>query len=162
MPAAWPVEIGLRFSCSKEEMAKPKSRLPEEAVVLVVEDNPANFALTARLLAYVGVKQSEWKTTGWGVVEYAENMGRVDLILMDIRLPVEDGYEALKQIRAHPKLKDTLVVPVTALGGPSEMERARAAGFDGFLAKPLDVKKFPDQIRRILRGEEVWEADPKG
>jgi two-component system cell cycle response regulator DivK len=133
---------------------------PEGAHILVVEDNPANFALTARLLAYTGIQQPEWKTTGWGVVEYAEQMGRVDLILMDLRLPVEDGYEALKQIRSHPELKDTLVVPVTALGSTAEMERARAAGFDGFLAKPLDVRKFPDQIRRILRGEPVWEADP--
>lgn len=132
---------------------------PEDARILVVEDNPSNFALTARLLAYTGVKHPEWKTTGWGVVEYAEQMERVDLILMDLRLPVEDGYEALRQIRAHPELKDTLVVPLTALGSVTEMERAREAGFDGFLAKPLDARKFPDQIRRILRGEAIWEAD---
>ncbi len=132
---------------------------PEDARILVVEDNPSNFALTARLLAYTGVKHPEWKTTGWGVVEYAEQMERVDLILMDLRLPVEDGYEALRQIRAHPELKDTLVVPLTALGSVTEMERAREAGFDGFLAKPLDARKFPDQIRSILRGEEIWEAD---
>jgi two-component system cell cycle response regulator DivK len=132
---------------------------PEDAHILVVEDNPANFALTARLLAYSGVKNPEWKTTGWGVVEYAEQMGRVDLILMDIRLPVEDGYEALRQIRAHPELGCTLVVPVTALGSLVEMKRARKAGFDGFLAKPLDAKKFPEQIRTILRGEAVWVAD---
>jgi two-component system cell cycle response regulator DivK len=133
---------------------------PEDAQVLVVEDNPASFALTARLLAYTGVQQPEWKTTGWGVVEYAEQMGRVDLVLMDLRLPVEDGYEALRHIREHPRLRDTLVVPVTALGSSAEMEKAREAGFDGFLAKPLDVRKFPDQIRKILRGEPVWEAEP--
>jgi two-component system cell cycle response regulator DivK len=132
---------------------------PEDAQILVVEDNPANFALTARLLAYTGVKNPEWKTTGWGVVEYAEQMGRVDLILMDIRLPVEDGYEALRQIRAHPELGNTLVVPVTALGSLAELERARKAGFDGFLAKPLDAKKFPEQIRAILRGDAVWVAE---
>ena len=132
---------------------------PEDAQVLVVEDNAANFALTARLLAYTGVKNPEWKTTGWGVVEYAEQMGRVDLILMDIRLPVEDGYEALRQIRAHPELGETTVVPVTALGSLAEMERARKAGFDGFLAKPLDAKRFPEQIRKILRGDQVWIAD---
>ena len=132
---------------------------PEDAQILVVEDNAANFALTARLLAYTGVRNPEWKTTGWGVVEYAEQMGRVDLILMDIRLPVEDGYEALRQIRAHPELGDTLVVPVTALGSLQEMERARKAGFDGFLAKPLDAKKFPEQIRAILKGKAVWVAD---
>ncbi|KPK04352.1 MAG: hypothetical protein AMJ56_17690 [Anaerolineae bacterium SG8_19] len=143
-------------------MSDRKPVEPEDAFVLVVEDNPANFALTARLLAFTGVRHPEWKTTGWGVVEYAEQMGRVDLILMDLRLPVEDGYEALRQIRAHPKLKDTIVVPVTASGSVKEMEKAKKAGFDGFLAKPLDAKKFPDQIRKILRGEPVWAADPEG
>jgi len=135
---------------------------PEDAHILVVEDNPSNFALTARLLAYTGVKHPEWKTTGWGVVEYAEQMVRVDLILMDLRLPVEDGYEALRQIRAHPELSDTLVVPLTASGSVTEMEKAREAGFDGFLAKPLDAKRFPEQIRSILRGEPVWAADGGG
>jgi two-component system, cell cycle response regulator DivK len=141
------------------EMGDRKPIEPENAHVLVVEDNPANFALTARLLAYTGVQQPEWKTTGWGVVEYAEQMEQVDLILMDLRLPVEDGYEALRRLREHPRLKDTLIVPVTALGSVEEMERAKAAGFDGFLAKPLDVRRFPDQIRKILQGEEVWEPD---
>jgi two-component system cell cycle response regulator DivK len=140
-------------------MAPKKPINPEDAIILVVEDNPSNFALTARLLAYTGVKQPQWKTTGWGVVDFAEQMGQVDLILMDLRLPVEDGYAALRQIRAHPKLKNTLVVPVTALGSVSEMEKARDAGFDGFLAKPLDARRFPEQIRSILRGEPVWEAD---
>jgi two-component system cell cycle response regulator DivK len=143
-------------------MSKRKPIEPEDACVLVVEDNPANFALTARLLAYTGIKHPEWKTTGWGVVEYAEQMGRVDLILMDLRLPVEDGYEALRQIRAHPTLSDTLVVPLTGLGSVSEMEKAREAGFDGFLAKPLDPRRFPDQIRRVLRGEPVWDAERTG
>ena len=132
---------------------------PADAQVLVVEDNAANFALTARLLAYSGVKNPKWRTTGWGVVEFAEQMGRVDLILMDIRLPVEDGYGVLRQIRAHTKLRETIVVPVTALGSRVEMERARMAGFDGYLAKPLDAKCFPEQIRRILGGEPVWVSD---
>jgi len=140
-------------------MSKREPIDPEDACVLVVEDNPANFALTARLLAYTGVKHPQWKTTGWGVVEYAEQMGRIDLILMDLRLPVEDGYEALRQIRSHPNLSETLVVPLTAMGSVSEMQKAREAGFDGFLAKPLDARRFPDQIRRILRGEPVWDAD---
>ena len=134
---------------------------PKEASVLVVEDNPANFALMARLLAFTGVGRSEWKTSGWGVVEFAEKMGRIDLVLMDLRLPVENGYDALRQIRANSLLKDTMVVLVTAHGSFAEMERAREAGFDGFIAKPLNVREFPEQIRAILRGEEVWAADSK-
>ncbi len=132
---------------------------PNEANVLVVEDNPTNFALMARLLAYVGVRTSEWKTSGWGVVDFAEKMERVDLVLMDLRLPIEDGYDALRQIRNSEKLKDTIVVLVTAHGSFEEMERAQKAGFDGFIAKPLNVKDFPEQVRAILEGEEIWVAD---
>jgi two-component system cell cycle response regulator DivK len=137
------------------------SRVPieiKDAHVLVVEDNVPNFVLVARLLAYMGIQRCEWKTTGWGVVDFANTMPRVDLILMDLRLPHEDGYEALKQLRQHPTLRDTLVVVVTAQGSATEMHKAREAGFDGFLSKPLDADRFPEQIRRILQGEQVWDA----
>ncbi|MCI0394861.1 MAG: response regulator [Chloroflexi bacterium] len=130
---------------------------PEEAHVLVVEDNVPNFVLIARLLAYMGVQRCEWKTTGWGVVDFANTMPKVDLVLMDLRLPHEDGYEALAQIRSNPRLRDTLVVVVTAQASSVEMQKAREAGFDGFLSKPLDADKFPEQIRQILQGESVWD-----
>lgn len=140
-------------------MADPQHNkvAPEDAHILVVEDNVANFVLVARLLAFAGIKNCEWKTTGWGVVEFAKTMPQVDLILMDLRLPHEDGYAALQQLREDPQLADTAVVVVTAQVTAAEMQKARAAGFDGFLAKPLDVDNFPDQIYKILRGEEVWD-----
>lgn len=134
-----------------------KTVAPEDAHVLVVEDNVPNFVLVARLLAYMGIQKCEWKTTGWGVVEFAKTMPKVDLILMDLRLPHEDGYEALQQIRSDPALRDTLVIVVTAQASPTEMQKARQAGFDGFLSKPLDADVFPEQVRRILSGESVWE-----
>jgi CheY-like chemotaxis protein len=134
-----------------------KSVNPTDAHILVVEDNVSNFVLIARLLAFMGVQKCEWKTTGWGVVDFANTMQRVDLILMDLRLPHEDGYEALSQIRKDETLKDTLVVVVTAHGSSQEMKKAREAGFDGFLVKPLDADQFPEQIRQILNGEPVWD-----
>jgi len=129
---------------------------PEEAIVLVVEDNVANFVLIARMLGYMGI-HCEWKTSGYEVVEYADTLPRVDLILMDIRLPYEDGYSALRKIRSSPTLKDTLVVAVTAEASREQINKAKAAGFDGFIGKPLDPDRFPDQIRRVLNGEPVWE-----
>jgi two-component system cell cycle response regulator DivK len=101
----------------KESSANARETVdPKEAYVLVVEDNVSNFVLIARLLAFVGVRQCEWKTTGWGVVDFANTMKRVDLILMDLRLPHEDGYEALHQVRVNKGLRDTLVVAETAHG----------------------------------------------
>lgn len=131
---------------------------PRDAHILVVEDNVPNFVLIARMLAYMGVQRCEWKTTGWGVVDFANTMPQVDLILMDLRMPHEDGYDALRQIRDHPRLKETIVVAVTAHGSGEEIRKAKEAGFDGFLNKPLDPDRFPDQIRRVLQGESIWET----
>ena len=135
---------------------EPKSEVPKGATVLVVEDNVANFVLIARMLGYMGI-HCEWKTSGYEVVEYADSLPRLDLVLMDIRLPYEDGYGALKKIRSSPNLKDTLVIAVTAEASVKQINKARAANFDGFIGKPLDPDRFPDQIHRILNGENVWE-----
>jgi two-component system cell cycle response regulator DivK len=110
------------------------------------------------MLGYMGI-HCEWKTSGYEVVEYADTLPRLDLILMDIRLPYEDGFGALRKIRSSPKLRDTKVVAVTAEASVEQMNKSRASGFDGFLGKPLDPDRFPDQIRRILEGEPVWEVD---
>ncbi|MBK8421795.1 response regulator [Candidatus Villigracilis saccharophilus] len=74
--------------------------------VLVVEDNVSNFVLIARMLGYLGI-HCEWKTSGYEVVEYADTLPRLDLILMDIRLPYEDGYGALKKIRASERFQNS-------------------------------------------------------
>lgn len=130
---------------------------PEAATVLVIEDNPSNFILIARLLAYLGVKQCEWKASGWQVREFTETLPHVDLILTDIFLPERDGYQVLELLRSDPRFKETLIVAVTADASQTNMERARQAGFDGFIGKPLDPDRFPEQVRRILKGEAVWE-----
>ena len=124
--------------------------------VLVVEDNVSNFVLIARMLGYMGI-HCEWKTSGYEVVEYADSLPRLDLILMDIRLPYEDGFAALQKIRSAPNLKKTRVVAVTAEASAEQMRKAREANFDGFIGKPLNPDHFPDQIRQILSGEPVWE-----
>ncbi|MGB2895040.1 MAG: response regulator [Anaerolineales bacterium] len=131
---------------------------PEEITVLIVEDNVSNFVLMARMLDHMGI-HCEWKTSGYEVVEYADTLPEVHLILMDIRLPYEDGYEALRKLRASEALRDIPVVAVTAYASEEQMQRSRTAGFNGFLGKPLDPDRFPSQIRRVLNGEAVWEIE---
>ncbi len=128
----------------------------QEITVLVVEDNVSNFVLIARLLGYLGI-HCEWKTSGYEVVEYADLLPKLDLILMDIRLPYEDGYEALKKIRSSPKLSKIPVIAVTAESSMEQMQKAHAAGFDGFIGKPIDPDRFTTQIQQILNGDPVWE-----
>jgi two-component system cell cycle response regulator DivK len=132
------------------------------AHILVVEDNVHNYVLVARLLAFLGVKHQEWKRSGWQVLEFADSMPRVDLILMDIHIPYEDGYDALAKLRAHPRFADTLIVAVTVEATADNMRRAKAAGFDGFIGKPIDPDRFLEQIKLVLQGQPVWElGSPK-
>jgi two-component system, cell cycle response regulator DivK len=130
--------------------------MKKDAVVLVVEDNVSNFVLVARMLGFLGI-HCEWKTSGYEVVEYADTLPKIDLILMDIRLPYEDGYTALRKIRASTRLQTMPVIAVTAEASQEQMTKAREAGFNGFLGKPLDPDRFQEQIQRIMDGEPVWE-----
>jgi two-component system, cell cycle response regulator DivK len=129
----------------------------QEAHILIVEDNLSNFSLMARLLAFQGMTHCEWKTCGSQVVEFAATQARLDLILMDIYLPGEDGYQVLGKLRAQPQFADTLIVAVTAEATPDNLQRARQAGFDGFIGKPISSTRFPEQICKILHGKAVWE-----
>jgi two-component system, cell cycle response regulator DivK len=126
--------------------------------VLIVEDNVRNYALLARLLSFMGVKKTEWRRSGWQVLEFAKDaLPQVDLILLDIHLPEEDGYRVLTRLREDKRFCSTRVVAVTADVSDVNLSRAKTVGFDGFLAKPINVDLFPDQIRRILNGELVWD-----
>jgi len=138
---------------------KRKPIKPADAVILIVEDSLNNFILMTRLLAFLGIKKCEWKASGWQVLEFAETLGEVDLVLMDIALPEADGYEALASLRQHPRFKDVPIVAVTADISVENYTKAQQAGFDGFVGKPLDPDRFPNQVRRVLRGEEVWERE---
>jgi two-component system, cell cycle response regulator DivK len=133
-----------------------KGGIPHDATVLVVEDNVSNFVLVARMLGFLGI-HCEWKTSGFEVVEYADTLPRLDLILMDIRLPYEDGYSALRKIRQSPNFRNVPVIAVTAEASVEQINKARQAGFNGFLGKPLDPDKFPDQIQHILAGDPIWD-----
>ena len=130
----------------------------KHATILIVEDNVSNFVLMARMLNHVGAR-CEWKTSGYEVAEYAATLPHIDLILMDIRLPYEDGFEALRKLRRMEALRHIPVAAVTAYATEDLMARARQAGFEGFISKPLDADRFPDQVNKVLRGEPVWECN---
>lgn len=116
-----------------------------------------NTVLISRLLDFMQVRGYLWKASGWQVLEIAEELPRVDLILLDMHLPQEDGYEVLAKVRSDPRFAETRVVAVTAESSPQAMKQAKQAGFDGFLGKPIDPSRFPTQISDILQGRAVWD-----
>lgn len=142
---------------NQNKAATTQQKAGEKVVnVLVVEDHASNFFLISRLLEPQKY-HCEWKTSGFEVVEFADLLQKIDLILLDIMLPYEDGYSAFKKIRQSAKLSQIPIIAVTALSSEKELNKAKLTGFNGFIGKPLDPDKFPRQVAKVLAGESVWE-----
>jgi two-component system cell cycle response regulator DivK len=128
-----------------------------QSVVIVVEDDPLNASLVQKMLKMVGIEQITVCNSGVEVRHAVVNLPNVDLILLDIQLPEEDGFAILHSLRLLPSVDQTKIVAITANVMPAHVERARKAGFDGFLGKPFKIDQFRSQLIRILDGQEVWE-----
>ena len=122
-------------------------------VILVVEDNERNLKLLRDVLEYAGYDVRVARTAEDGIILAVSEPP--DLVLMDLQLPGIDGLEALRRLREGPRTADIPVVAVTAQAMKDDRERALAAGFSGYIEKPISVRAFPDQVRRFLSGEEV-------
>ena len=130
----------------------------QHAKVLIIEDKLDTLAIMQKLLMFSGFtpKHCFYKSLSCGVIQFAEYI-QIDIILLDLFFSSQEnsGYEVLAQIRKHPSLGNTRTIAIT--GHVDQMQQTRSAGFDGFIAKPLQLDSFPGQIRRILNGEPVWE-----
>jgi CheY-like chemotaxis protein len=126
------------------------------ARILIVEDNPDNLKLFRALLTLRGHEITAL-TSGDGLSEALEQ-GKPELVLMDIQLPGKDGFVLLEEIRASAWRK----LPVVALSAHAmagDEARARAAGFDGYITKPIDIASFPGQVTQALAGQPVAPKD---
>ncbi|WP_312513254.1 CHASE domain-containing protein [Massilia sp.] len=120
----------------------------DECAVLLVEDNPFNQQVARELLEQAGAKVT---VAGDGAQALAAmERARFDCVLMDVQMPVMDGLEATRRIRADPALKDTLVVAMTANAGVVDRARCLAAGMNEFLAKPVVPELLAATIARCL------------
>ncbi|MGB7211261.1 MAG: response regulator [Gemmatimonadales bacterium] len=122
------------------------------ATILIVEDSPDNMVLFRTVLALRGHTIIE-RVDGHGLLDALDD-ALPDLVLMDIQLPDKDGYTLLKELRESGRTA-LRVVALTAHAMGSDRQRAREAGFDGYITKPIDVRSFPALIERVLAGETV-------
>jgi two-component system cell cycle response regulator DivK len=133
---------------------------PSRASVLVVEDDPDNRTVISRLLRMAGVGPDSFVALEGDPAAYLASSGRsFDLVFLDLQLPKKDGYAILGEIRADPRLSPMLVVALTANVNRREIERCREAGFDGFIGKPIDGRRFSTILRTILSGGAIWMED---
>ena len=120
------------------------------ARILIVEDSPDNMKLFRTILGLKG-HEVTGLPGGEGLLDAIEQ-GLPELVLMDIQLPGKDGFALLGEIRKSPGAR-VRVIALTAHAMTGDRERALDAGFDGYITKPIDIRNFPDQVQRALRGE---------
>ncbi len=120
------------------------------ARILYVEDDPSSARLVQRILEAEGF-DVRIVTDGIAALEAARQL-RPDLILMDINISGLDGYEVTTRLRALEELRDIPIVAVTAATLRGDRERALIAGCDGYIPKPIDVDRFPQQVEAFLKG----------
>jgi len=120
------------------------------ATIVIVEDQPDNLKLLTTLLTIKG-HQVVGLPNGDRLTEVVRSRPAPDLVLLDIQLPGRDGYELLAELQGLPE-RSWKVVALTAHALPEDRARASAAGFDGYITKPIDVRTFPAEVARYLGG----------
>lgn len=123
-----------------------------DQAILVIDDNPSNLKLFTFLLAQPGYTV----TTAASAEQALAVLGRFvpDLIIMDLQLPDVDGLTLTRQLKADPKMNGVPIVAVTASAMKGDEEKARAAGVDGYMSKPVEKRAFRAMVASYLgRGE---------
>ncbi len=118
--------------------------------VLVVEDNALNLKLVRAVLEHAGYDVAAVSTGELGLAAAVSEPP--DLVLLDLQLPGIDGHETLRRLRDGVLADGVPVVAVTALAMAEDRDRARSAGFDGYLEKPISPRSLPGQVERFLNG----------
>jgi len=122
--------------------------MSEKIKILIVEDNPTNLKLASDLLEIEG-----FEVYGCPDAEIAlETLKQTEpaLILMDVALPGIDGLELTRMLKADKKTKHIKIISLTAFAMKGDKEKVLEAGCDGYITKPIDTRKFKEQIMQYL------------
>jgi CheY-like chemotaxis protein len=120
------------------------------APVLIVDDNPINLKLIKVLLLSEGYSVRTATDAEEALSTLAEFHPR--LILMDIQMPGMDGLELTRRLKADPATSHIAIVAITAYAMKGDEDKAKAAGCDGYVAKPIDTRALPGIVARYLEG----------
>lgn len=131
----------------------------ERGTVLVADDAPSNRALLREWLAQAGLTIIEAED-GRQAVQMAQEH-HPDVILMDLRMPNLDGYEATQQIKAQTETQALPIIAITATATTDEATKARQSGFDGYLIKPLEIQTLLAELARFLPATAQGTSVPK-
>lgn len=127
-------------------------------VILYVEDDERSRKLMRRLLQLrMGLQEVTILEDSQDFVARVQALSpKPDIIFLDIHVHPYDGFEMLQMLRAMDWTTDIPIVALTASVMNEEIHKLRTAGFDGCLAKPIDMSSFPESLQRLMQGERIW------
>ena len=123
-------------------------------LILLAEDNDANIQTFTTFLTVINYRVIVAKN-GVEAVSMAK-ANSPDIILMDIQMPIMDGFEATQQIRLDPNLINTPIIALTALAMEGDQERCLAAGMNRYMSKPFNLRQLATQIAELLQITKLW------
>jgi CheY-like chemotaxis protein len=127
----------------------PQKRIEnQKSKILVVDDHPTNLKLVSEVLECAGYRilKAEDAEKAVQVIERS----KPDLILMDIALPGMDGLTLTRQLKAAPETRDIRIIALTASAMRGDEQKALDAGCDGYITKPIDTRRLPEQVAEYL------------
>ena len=134
---------------SPSPQAGDRERLADVPLILIVDDHETNRKLARDVLRAAGLQTLE-ASRGDAAISVATD-NRPDVILLDLRLPDMNGTEVARRLRSGTGTEEIPVVALSASAYAWSTDRLLAAGFDGYLQKPIDVRAFPDQVRGFCK-----------
>lgn len=161
--ALFGLDLNLADNSTESFTAKPKATAAADQDlkgrrILLVEDNDVNVLVARSLMKKMGLEVTVAENGRRALDRLEEALGDgfeppFDLVLMDLQMPVMDGYEATGHIRADARFKDLAIVAMTAHAFAEARERCLASGMNGHLAKPIDVGELKRTLRHFILGE---------
>ena len=130
---------------------RPASKRIAGVRVLVTDDSDINREVASRILSAEGATVSLANNGREAIDWLLQHPDAIDIVLMDVQMPVLDGYEATRMLRQMPAFADLPVVALTAGAFQRQQDEARAAGMDAFVAKPFNVDELMNVVRRLAR-----------
>ena len=121
---------------------------------LIIDDNRNNIDVLTMFLEREGVSQTAVQNARQ-ISKTLDQIDEVDVVFLDLEFPYGNGFQVLEAVKALPEFADVPVIAYTV--HTSEIDEVRRAGFDGFLGKPLNSRRFSGQLNRILSGIPVWD-----
>ena len=119
--------------------------------VLVIDDDERNIFAVTSFLESEGLQVISEESGPQGI-DRLKQAGDIDVVLMDIKMPGMDGYEAMRQIRQEPSLSSIPIIAVTGKADQKERERCLEAGGSGYISKPIDLDKLTSLLHELAGG----------